>query len=75
LNLQIHIFLTLKINKHHEKSKIPGNAVVNYYNAAATHIFNNAGVYEVNVYCDQGENKGPQSFCKQIVVKELPFPI
>jgi len=45
-----------------------GNAVIRYYDATATHTFTTPGVYDVTLYCDQADPRGPQAFCKQIVV-------
>lgn len=46
------------------------NTTVAYYNSSVAHTFNTPGTYDVRVYCDQGDSRGPQSFCKTIVVQE-----
>lgn len=45
-----------------------GNAAIKYYNPATTYTFTTPGVYDVMLYCDQADPRGPQAFCKQIVV-------
>lgn len=46
-----------------------GNAVIKYYNPSTSHTFNTPGLKTINLYCDQGDNRGPQSFCKEVYVK------
>ncbi len=45
-----------------------GNAVVKYYDPVAEYTFTSPGVYDVSLYMDQGDPKGPFAYCKQIVV-------
>jgi len=45
-----------------------GNAEIKYWDPATTHVFNAPGVYNVTLYCDQADPRGPQAYCKQVVV-------
>ncbi len=45
-----------------------GNAVINHYDPSITYTFSTPGVYDVTVYCDQGDQKAPFAFCKKVVV-------
>jgi gliding motility-associated-like protein len=45
-----------------------GNAVIKYYDPTTTYTFSSPGIYDVTIYCDQADPRGPQTFCKQIVV-------
>ena len=45
-----------------------GNAIIRYYDPEATYTFSSAGIYDVTLYCDQGDPKGPFAFCKQVTV-------
>jgi gliding motility-associated-like protein len=45
-----------------------GNAEIKYYDPTTTHTFNAPGIYNITLYCDQADPRGPQAFCKQIVV-------
>jgi hypothetical protein len=47
-----------------------GNAVIKYYDPATSHTFNTAGLKTIRLYCDQGDNRGPQAFCKEVYVKD-----
>ena len=50
-------------------ASLPTNASsIKYYSSATQHVFNTPGVYDVILYCDQGDPRGPEAFCKQIVV-------
>lgn len=46
-----------------------GNAVIKYYDPSTSHTFNTPGLKTINLYCDQGDNRGPQAFCKEVYVK------
>ncbi len=45
-----------------------GNSIIKYHNPTATYTFSTPGIYNVTLYCDQADPRGPQAFCKQIVV-------
>ncbi len=47
-----------------------GQTTTRYYNPATTYTFTSPGVYNVKLYCDQGDPRGPQAFCKQIIVTD-----
>lgn len=48
---------------------LPSHAnAIKYYASETEYTFNTPGVYDIVLYCDQADPRGPQTFCKQIVV-------